>query len=253
MALGNMLGAIFGGSDSGSRSSGTAAATPGGTAAGSATPRNGGDTADQGVGASPSDTGGTPEEVLAAAEEFFNTLFPGESLTPDELFAKSDELGRQGITVLRNAAGTTAKIRLSNGAVIDVIGGAEAGRNIRQFHDTGHFLDLEGNRVDGPTGAAGGVGSDDTGGPGITIQKFPGGPQVPRPGGVFTGGRAVPRPPGFDPDDPFEPVTGPGLTTVVGRALRERRRAEQGGRQGTILGGFGSGDPSTRPKTLLGN
>ncbi len=188
------------------------------------------------------------QSEIDAARAFFESLFPGSSLSPDELFAKSDELGRQGITVLRNAAGTTAKIRLASGAVIDVIGGAEAGRNIRQFMDTGVFLDLEGNQVPGPTGGAGGTSPSSSTRGATTSSSTPGGSpgeKVVREGSVVVG-KAKPRP------NPLDPPTSTGLSSAYDAALRERRRSELGGRQGTVLGGFGGGSPTTRKPTLLG-
>src|SRR6185369_11111764 len=66
-------------------------------------------------------------------EGWFNTLFPGESLSPDQLVAKEAEINAAGGKVLRNAAGVAGKIQLPGGEIIDVIQGASSGLNRKQF------------------------------------------------------------------------------------------------------------------------
>lgn len=66
-------------------------------------------------------------------QAFFNSLFPGESVTPDQLKAAEQQLAAQGIKVLTNAKGISAKIQLPNGQIVDVIQGAEAGLNKKQW------------------------------------------------------------------------------------------------------------------------
>lgn len=65
---------------------------------------------------------------------FFQSLFPGATLTPQQLAAKEQELAAQGIRLLGpNAAGMRTKIELPNGQIVDVIGGAGAGHNRSQW------------------------------------------------------------------------------------------------------------------------
>lgn len=66
-------------------------------------------------------------------QAYFNSLFPGTSLSPQQLLAQEAELQKAGIKVLKNAAGVAGKIQLPNGQIIDVIQGAGAGQNIKQW------------------------------------------------------------------------------------------------------------------------
>ena len=94
--------------------------------------------------AQPAPTGGAQDP-----QAFFNSLFPGNTLTPQQLAAQEAQLQAQGIRLLGpNAAGMRTKIELPNGQIIDVIGGAGAGHNRRQWMNDGPA---------GPTSGAGGT------------------------------------------------------------------------------------------------
>ena len=60
-------------------------------------------------------------------------MFPGESLSSDQLWARREELEAMGVEVMTNASGKHHKIRMPDGSVMDVIGGAERGDNNRQW------------------------------------------------------------------------------------------------------------------------
>lgn len=64
---------------------------------------------------------------------FFNSLFPGSTLTPAQLVAQEQNLAKYGIKVLRNASGVAGKVQLPSGQIIDVIQGASAGINKKQW------------------------------------------------------------------------------------------------------------------------
>lgn len=66
-------------------------------------------------------------------QAYFNSLFPGDTLSPQQLMAAKDQLASRGIKVLTNASGISAKIQLPNGQIIDVIQGAGAGMNKKQW------------------------------------------------------------------------------------------------------------------------
>jgi len=66
-------------------------------------------------------------------QQFFNLLFPGDTLTPDMLTEYEAALKAHGITLVRNAAGVPGKIKLPNGQVVDVIQGAGSGLNRKQW------------------------------------------------------------------------------------------------------------------------
>ena len=83
-------------------------------------------------------------------ESQFRAMFPGTSLSSDQLKAREGELAKYGIRVLTNASGTSGKIKLPDGRIIDVIGGAGAGHNRLQW--------LEGPGGAGGMGAGGIVG-----------------------------------------------------------------------------------------------
>src|SRR5215831_17452423 len=50
-------------------------------------------------------------------QQFFNLLFPGDTLTPDMLTQYEAVLKAHGITLVRNAAGVPGKIKLPDGQV----------------------------------------------------------------------------------------------------------------------------------------
>lgn len=66
-------------------------------------------------------------------QEIFNRMFPGDTLSHDDLLAKEGELNAQGIKVLRNAKGRAGKIQLPDGRIIDVVQGGESGLNKKQW------------------------------------------------------------------------------------------------------------------------
>jgi hypothetical protein len=73
----------------------------------------------------------------------FDQMFPGSTLTPQQLAANEAQLARAGFRLLGpNSAGLRTKVEF-NGRTYDVIGGASSGRNIKQRYD------------DGPTGGGG--------------------------------------------------------------------------------------------------
>lgn len=78
---------------------------------------------------------GQPGQMQTAGDpqQFFNQLFPGETLTPEMLTQNEAALKAQGITLVRNAAGIPGKIKLPNGQVVDVIQGAGSGLNRKQW------------------------------------------------------------------------------------------------------------------------
>lgn len=84
---------------------------------------------------------GTPAPTVGAQgggangdpQSYFNSLFPGDSLTPDQLTAQEANLTQHGIKVLRNAAGVAGKIQLPGGQIVDVIQGAGSGLNRKQW------------------------------------------------------------------------------------------------------------------------
>jgi hypothetical protein len=78
-------------------------------------------------------TGSFGPQQYAGAEQYFNSLFPGSTLSPQMLEAQREALARQGMEVLTNASGVSGKVRLPNGDIIDVIGGAGSGANQRQW------------------------------------------------------------------------------------------------------------------------
>lgn len=66
--------------------------------------------------------------------QYFDSIFPGNSVTPAQLKAAEGQLAQQGIKVLTNGSGVSAKIQLPNGAIVDVIGGAAAGGSTKQWY-----------------------------------------------------------------------------------------------------------------------
>lgn len=97
---------------------------------------------------------------------FFKSLFPGATLTPQQLVAQEAALKAQGIRILGpNARGERTKIELPNGQIVDVIGGAGSGDNRNQW------LTSRG----GPASPSGGYGLP----PGYWIGTQTGGGQYP--------------------------------------------------------------------------
>lgn len=94
---------------------------------------------------SPSASGGAG----ANHQQIFQDMFPGGSLTSEQLGAKTEELAKHGIEVLKHpTTGETQKIKLPDGRIIDVIGGAGS-TNLRQW--------LVEDRSGGAGGGGGGV------------------------------------------------------------------------------------------------
>ncbi len=79
----------------------------------------------------------------------FDQLFPGSSLSPEQLAANEDKLKAAGFRLLGpNAAGQRSKIELPNGQIVDLFQGAGSGKNIKQWSiDSG--------------GGSGGIGEDE--------------------------------------------------------------------------------------------
>jgi hypothetical protein len=76
---------------------------------------------------------GAPIPDLSGAQAAFNTLFPGETLTPQMVKAKEAELVAAGFTLRPNAKGTVGKIQYKDGPIIDIIQGADSGVNKKQW------------------------------------------------------------------------------------------------------------------------
>ena len=102
--------------------------------------------AKKGVAGTPwSGVAGAPPPSAPAAPAFngdyqgyFNQLFPGGNVTPQELAAKSAELAKVGITIHKSTSGDN--IRLPNGQLVDVIGDAgptSASRNLKTWQVEG--------------------------------------------------------------------------------------------------------------------
>src|SRR3990167_1233569 len=53
-------------------------------------------------------------------QEQFNQLFPGSTISLNELMANKDKLESMGMRVVPNAAGTSADIQLPDGSFIDI-------------------------------------------------------------------------------------------------------------------------------------
>ncbi len=89
-----------------------------------------------------SGTQGYPEEQRRQAlttgsgnyQQDFESVFPSVSLSSDQLWAKKDELAKMGMEVQTNASGVHHKVKLPDGSIIDVIGGAESGGNTRHWN-----------------------------------------------------------------------------------------------------------------------
>ncbi len=82
---------------------------------------------------------------------YFDSIFPGTSLSPQDLLAHEADLKAHGITLIKNAAGLPGKIQLADGSAFDVIHGAGSGQNQKAW-----------DQIAGPGGAptgGGGLGS----------------------------------------------------------------------------------------------
>lgn len=77
-------------------------------------------------------TTGTPAAAGSDPWAYFDSIFPGPSLSPQDLLAHEADLKAHGITLIKNAAGLPGKVQLADGGAFDVIGGAGAGQNIKQ-------------------------------------------------------------------------------------------------------------------------
>jgi hypothetical protein len=98
-------------------------------------------------GVAPPAAGGGPM-TNAQAEQFFNQLFPGETVSPEDIEAHRAELEAAGFQLNPNAAGRITDLRLPSGDYVDPIYGAGAGINRKQWN------------IEGPgTGAPGGIGT----------------------------------------------------------------------------------------------
>jgi hypothetical protein len=91
-------------------------------------------------------TGGGPL-TNAQAEQFFNQLFPGETVSPEDLEAHRAELEAAGFQLNPNAAGRITDLRLPSGDYVDPIYGAGAGLNRKQWN------------IEGPGTGGGGIGA----------------------------------------------------------------------------------------------
>lgn len=78
-------------------------------------------------------TTATPGTGASASQAYFDSLFPGATLSPEMLSSQEGKLNAQGIKLLRNAAGRPGKILLPDGTAVDVIEGAGSGLNRKQW------------------------------------------------------------------------------------------------------------------------
>jgi hypothetical protein len=71
-------------------------------------------------------------------ESQFNQLFPGDTLTSDMLIQNEQKLSDMGMRLMGpNASGQRTKLMLPSGQSVDVVGGAGAGHNRRQWLEQG--------------------------------------------------------------------------------------------------------------------
>lgn len=61
---------------------------------------------------------------------YFNSLFPGNTISSDQLWAQKDALAKQGIEVMTNGSGMHGKVRLPTGEIVDVAGGMGGGGGV---------------------------------------------------------------------------------------------------------------------------
>src|SRR5262245_34190471 len=81
----------------------------------------------------------------AQAEQFFNQLFPGGTVSPEDLAAHRGELEAAGFRLNPNASGRITDLTLPSGDTVDPIYGAGSGVNRKQW-------------IVSPSGGGGGVG-----------------------------------------------------------------------------------------------
>jgi hypothetical protein len=97
----------------------------------------GGFKAGGGSGQLPSAPGPQPNQQAYAhanPQAAFKRLFPGATVSPQELAAKEAELAAAGMRLMGpNAQGMRTKVQLQDGRVIDLIRGAAAGHNVAQW------------------------------------------------------------------------------------------------------------------------
>lgn len=86
-------------------------------------------------------------------QDYFNSIFPGNTVTPQQLKAAEAQLAQQGIRVLTNASGISAKIQLPSGAIVDVIGKAGAGGSTKQWYSDNGIYGGGGGNSSGSGGA----------------------------------------------------------------------------------------------------
>jgi hypothetical protein len=151
-------------------------------------------------------------------ETWFRALVEGKTPSLETLESLVPQLTAVGAGLEYNARRTGADLRLPDGTIVDVVVGLE---NPDVSARSWSFQLPEGA---GAGGAGGGRRSDDA---------------------TSTGDAAVSR-------DELFALGGRGYAAAVAAARRQRARAGVGGRQGTILGGFGGGRPTTRPTVLGG-
>ena len=70
---------------------------------------------------------------LGGAQQAFYSLFPEDTLTPQMLTERKADLEAAGFTLRPNAKGVVGKVQYQGGPIIDVIRGADAGVNKRQW------------------------------------------------------------------------------------------------------------------------
>lgn len=117
----------------------------------------------------------------------FNQLFPGESLSSDQLWANKDALGQHGIEVLTNAKGIHGKVRLPDGRIVDVITGADSGMNRKSWQDlgtSGHGSSMMTSPGIGYGGGGAGRAAGQIGGA-IGAWPWPSGASKPSTGGLI--------------------------------------------------------------------
>lgn len=69
----------------------------------------------------------------AQAQQFFDQLFPGETVTPEQLAAARPQLEAAGFTLNPNATGRITDLTLPSGNTVDPIYGAGSGENRKQW------------------------------------------------------------------------------------------------------------------------
>lgn len=175
---------------------------------------------------------------------YFNSLFPGESLTPADLTAKRDELAKVGIQLAPNAAGVNAKIRLPDGQIVDVIQGAASGLNRKQWLTGGGtnapnaygnlFAGYQGGDPAGFGAAPSPYQSEPYTGPGFELPNKPASLSQPLELAQWTGSFDTP-PPTFTAPTGIDYVNDPGYKERLAMGVDARERSAAA--KGSILGG----------------